>query len=733
MNRHFCLSFKFFSVLFFAFAVAACGGGGGGGSEPSFGGGSGGLDGDGDGSGSGSDGKVAVVLSVDLIRDGASVNSVTSVNPAEISVLVADSKGKGISGVIVTGSTSLGNIVPASGTALSDTNGEASFTLEAGENLGAGTVTVSVEAFTASVNFQVGESNLKVGSFNGSSFVEGQLSLGSASLPAAGSTPVTVSVVDENDDLITNAVVVNFTSGCTASSPATSQITESVTTQNGVATATYIADGCVGADTITATIVQGNSQQATATLNVAAANVNSIAFQSATPETLALAGTGGEGRSESSSVEFKVLDETGSAAAGVEVEFTLSTRVGDLKLTNEALDSSDNVIKAVATTNDSGIARAIVLAGNVSTVVRVNASISVDGNTLTTVSDKLVISTGLPDQDSISLVASRLNIPGGNLDGEQSVLSIRMADKFNNPVPDGTVAFFTTEFASIEPSCETFEGGCTVTLTSQEPRQQLFNTGFIKRTDAVACPSHGAMQPCPVSLGNIFGGRSTILATAIGEESFIDANGNGLYDDGELFEDLGEAFLDHNEDGIYNPAGVACTPTADADCASGAEETFLDFNSNGVYDSGNGVYNGTLCPVGSAASVCSRELVNVWRDLAVVISSHLQDLYFVNNTGGAADINAATSPDGTVYIADRFNNQPAAGSTITVSAESCELTSLTSFTVPNSNQYSAYGLDVTVSDITDNVDPINGSITVQLNLPSGDAPPPLIISCLDPV
>jgi hypothetical protein len=108
-------------------------------------------------------------------------------------------------------------------------------------------------------------------------------------------------------------------------------------------------------------------------------------------------------------------------------------------------------------------------------------------------------------------------------------------------------------------------------------------------------------------------------------------------------------------------------------------------------------------------------------------------LYFVNNTGGAADINAATSPDGTVYIADRFNNQPAAGSTITVSAEGCELASLTSFTVPNSNQYSAYGLDVTVSDITDNVDPINGSITVQLNLPSGDAPPPLIISCLDPV
>lgn len=733
MNRRFCLPSKLLSVIFFAFILAACGGGGGGGggSEPSFGGGSGDSGGGGGATDDSSD--AAVVLSVDLIRDAVSVDSVTSVNPAEIAVSVVDTKGKGISGVIVSASTSIGEIVPPSGTALTDANGEASFTLEAGTDLGAGTVTVSVDTYNASVNFQVGESNLKVGSFNGATFVEGQLSLGSSSLPAAGSTPVTVTVVDEDDELISNAVVVNFTSGCAATSPATANITESVTTQNGVATATYIADGCVGSDTVTATIVQGNSQQATATLSVAAADVNSIAFQSASPETLALAGTGGAGRSESSTVEFQVLDETGSPAAGVEVEFTLSTRVGDLKLTNEELDASDGVIKAIATTNDLGVARAIVLAGNVSTVVRVNASITVDGETLTTVSDKLVISTGLPDQDSISLVATLLNIAGGNLDGEQTVLTVRMADKFNNPVPNGTVAFFTTEFASIEPSCETLDGGCTVTLTSQEPRQQLFNTGFIKNTNDDACPTHGANEPCPVSLGNIFGGRSTILVTAIGEESFIDANGNGIYDDGELFEDLGEAFLDHNEDGVYNPAGVACTPSANADCASGAEETFVDFNSNGVYDSGNGVYNGSLCPVDSPASVCSRELVNVRRDLAVVISSHLQNLYFVNDTGGGQTIDAAASPTGTVFIADRFNNQPAAGATITVSAEGCELASLSSFTVPNSNGYNAYSLDVTVSEITDNTDPINGSITVQVNLPSGDAPPPLIISCSDPV
>jgi hypothetical protein len=37
-----------------------------------------------------------------------------------------------------------------------------------------------------------------------------------------------------------------------------------------------------------------------------------------------------------------------------------------------------------------------------------------------------------------------------------------MADKVNNPVPDGTVAFFTTEYGAIGDSCEKVGGACTV-------------------------------------------------------------------------------------------------------------------------------------------------------------------------------------------------------------------------------------------------------------------------------
>ena len=51
-------------------------------------------------------------------------------------------------------------------------------------------------------------------------------------------------------------------------------------------------------------------------------------------------------------------------------------------------------------------------------------------------------------------------------------------------------------------------------------------------------------------MGQPYGGRSSVLAYTLGEESFVDVNGNDEYDFGESFEDLSEAFLDKNEDGV---------------------------------------------------------------------------------------------------------------------------------------------------------------------------------------
>jgi hypothetical protein len=77
-------------------------------------------------------------------------------------------------------------------------------------------------------------------------------------------------------------------------------------------------------------------------------------------------------------------------------------------------------------------------------------------------------------------------------------------------------------------------------------------------------------------------GRITILSSMLGEESFIDANGNGVLDDGDpAFAEIPEAFRDDNEDDVKDPT----------------YEEFVDFNTNGVYDGADSDpdYNGILC------------------------------------------------------------------------------------------------------------------------------------------
>lgn len=692
--------------------------------------------------------------------DGAETTNVTSVSPGTLTVTATDPLGQPLANEILSANSSIGDIVPASGTALTDLSGVATFRLEAGSTLGAGTIVVTLGEGEQGLNFQVGEANLRIGRIDDDGdFVQGEIDAASVSLPAAGSTSLEVVVVDDDDELVTTTVAVNFSSGCASLDPPLADISAAVNTISGIATSTYTANGCVGTDIITAAIVQGNTQTATVSLEIAAADVNSISFVSAEPTDIALKGTGGEGRQETSSVKFQVLDATGAPVPGYDVALSLSTTVGGLSLTNNT-----------ATTNEDGVATAIVQAGNVSTSVRVNATIIVDGNELTTVSDRLIVSTGIPDQNSTSLSASAFNVVGMDRDGTAVTLTMRLADKFNNPVPDGTVVFFTTEYGSVEDSCETEVGQCSVTWSSQEPRQGLIYNNFggdsyISTLDNRVCANTGASgSPCDtdgtiagstaVGFTQVFGGRSTVLAHAIGEESFIDSNGNGLYDVGEDFEDLGEAFIDNNEN---RPTGdwtagydgnSTCSPSdasiAGRECASGLEETFVDFNESGVYSDGNGIYNGSLCPEALESSGdCSRELVHVRRDLTIILSQGAgQRVVLINDAGGGgADTiqTAAISVTGAgndtesfvALVGDYFNNMPAAGATITVTSDACELISTDSFTVPNTTATGPYAFGVTVGGDASNVEAVIGPVRITVTNPEGNSPQPYEILCTD--
>jgi hypothetical protein len=671
-------------ALAFMFTIAACGGGsgsGGGGFLPD--------------EGSSANYKINLDLT-DL--NGNVTNSVSEADPALITVEVR-SGGKGAEGLVVTAVSDIGQIVPAeSGTALTDEDGIALFKLESDGVVGAGTITASItvdgELVSESITFQVIRPTLRLGYFENDVFIADEILLVPTEITSSGSSVLAMVIVDEDGQLVSSEEVIFLRSDCANRGDAL--LTKSVSTNTGLATATYTAAGCEGDDVITATLDNSGGAQAFGTVNVAPAEVGSLNFVSAVPELIALKGTGGTNRQETSDVTFIAIDQGGAPIPGVLVEFTLSTEIGGLSLAEPA-----------AITGADGKAIAVVQSGNVATPVRVIATVEVaEGDFRSTISDSLVVSTGLPDANSISLSSELLNVGGAlDFDGVTTKLTVRMADKFNNPVADGTSAVFTTEYGSIEDTCTTVNGACFVTWTSQSPRFPTFGQDLVRTINDTDydCTAHsGNSGPCPDDLGEIRGLRSAVTVYAIGEEFFIDQNGNGLYDEGETFENLPEAFNDNNEDGVYTPTvGPMCPPpsTEERCIAGGAEESFKDFDQDGEYSLNvfppafpNGFYNGSLCPPEGDGVYCSQELLVVSDSLDLIMSASAGYSVIVIRDNGAIATTITEGQTLFAYTSDFYNNRPPKGTTVSMSTKGdCSLLSEGSFAVPDSNESGAFG------------------------------------------
>ncbi len=670
-----------FAILF---AVAACGGGGGGG------------DGFIDDSGSSSKLKLKLVL---LDTEGNKTETVTSSAPGILKVTASSSD------IVVTTTTDIGLVFPASGTALTNSDGVATFQIEAGVERGAGTITSTAqnkngETLTGTLAFQVGDSGLRLGYFDDDGdFIENEISIEpETTLAAGGNAQFSVVILDQNGNRVTTAENVRFNSGCIAAGQATISPANPVATVNGQASTLYTAKSCSGGDSITASLV-GAGAQAMGSIDIASREANAVLFISAEPQLIVLRGTGGQNRDETSNVVFKVIDSGGFPLQGMTVDFTLSTYVGGLSLS-----------KSSSLSDNEGQVSVTVSAGDVATAVRVIATVDDGGGQpVSTVSDLLTVTTGLPDANSISLsVSGGFVVENGmSMDGVARTLTVSMADKFNNPVVDGTAAVFTTEYGAIVGSCFTTGGTCSVEWRSQEPRFPTQTGDDFVKTIA-DCPNSGA---CPQDLGYTRGGRSTILVHTIGEESFIDRNGNGIMDEAEkdLFVNLTEAFIDNNEDDLFTPDLPEClaSPMGSAQCIAGFEETFIDFNNNDAYDRNDdpAVYNGLLCPPEGDGVWCSRDLLHVWDDIVVTLSA-----------APSWDINLVGT---TAYIADFFNNAPPETSGVDVSADgNCEVLGESSFEVPNIYSPGAYGIPVQTAAKDPN-DPESGTFSITLSPKEG--------------
>jgi Bacterial Ig-like domain (group 1) len=430
-----------------------------------------------------------------------STDTVTAANPAVVTATVESEGGAPIAGAVVQFSTAGGLGAFSSPSALTDSEGVATVTLvpasasTSGADSVVATANVSGSEISGQAGFQLAATDVGIASF--------ESDLGSGALSAYGQTTLTVTLSDAPAGTPVNLSVAStcVTKGKATLTPATASTT------NGTATFTYVDKGCGAADvsdTVQLTVVGGAASQSLA-IDLTSPNAASIAFVSATPERIYLKGSGYD---EVSQVTFEVRDDAGNPLPGQSVSLEPTTLAGGLTL--------DGTSSAISKTSDSnGTVTVRINSGTVPTPVRVKATL--DDSSISTVSSNLAIAVGLPSELNFSLSQRTINIEGFNRDGTLNSYTIIASDRLGNPVPGGTTINFVVE------------GGGQVDTA----KQIVIGDNGLASTTA----SFQSSSPRPDD------GRITVLAYALGEESFLDLNGDNIFNSGEGFQDLGDVFV----------------------------------------------------------------------------------------------------------------------------------------------------------------------------------------------
>ena len=534
-------------------------------------------------------------------------NIVTFGTPVTVTATLKDGNGALVQNTVVTFAAVSGLVVftPTSATALTNGSGIATILLNAASFDSAGATSITASASVATNGTTATVTSAPVGiAVGGAAVTLHSLTLSQPSISSYG-TSIASAVVYVNGALATVPISVAFSSPCVVSSKAT--LTTPVTSILGTATSTYKDNGCAsGTDVITASVT---GDTASATITVAIPATNNIQFVSATPTII---GIKGSPLPQSSLVKFQVLDSNNNGKAGVVVDFSLLPVSAPGGITLSAVSVTSDANGYVTTSLNSGTVPTPVW---VVAKVHSNPAILSQSNTLT-------ITTGLPTQNFFSLSVQTFNIEGLSHDGVTSTLTIIASDRLGNPIPDGTVINFINEGAQITPaSCATTGGTCTVTFTSSKSR-----------------PANG---------------RVTILAYAVGEKSFIATSPDNIYTPGDTFYDLGDMYLDANENGIWDPG-----------------ETFI------VTGSGAQACltrpSGTALPasywnVPSKANTCDNtwETTNYVRRSAVIVLSGSSSIHTTLSPTTVSMLSHCYKPFDLV-LADENGNPMPVGTTVTV-------------------------------------------------------------------
>lgn len=462
-------------------------------------------------------------MGVKVLSTGqAEVSAISATGGYSAQATLLDAAGRPIVGRKVTFSVSAGAVlVPDS--AVTDASGIAWVEIAPSSVSAVGAVTVS-----ATANLEDGE----VVGRRDLAITPASLSLGPIAfppgveqLPAGTNTTLSVSVFVNDLPAVAVPVNVNFSASCGRLNGRNQPMT--VTTNgNGVAVVDYAPlavdnSFCTGNVALSASTA-GVKQGATRNLHIVDPIADAIAFLSATPEQIYVAGSG---LPEQSLLRFRVLSR-GVPMRNTSVTFQVTPGNPGL-----ALGAAQGL------TDQQGEATVTVNSGLQPGPVKVRAALA--GNPLVfTETQNLTVASGPPSQQSMSLAVETFNLEGWTVDGSASRLTVYLADRLGNAVTDGTTVNFIAEAGQVGHSCKTLTvnkiSSCSVDYISSGDR--------------------------PV------GGRASVLAFTDGEKAYQDLNQSRVYDAGDILADQGAAYLDINESGAWDPAEYSSSPEGAGAC-----------------------------------------------------------------------------------------------------------------------------------------------------------------------
>lgn len=600
------------------------------------------------------------VLSLAL-RDAAGLptNAISASGNSQLSATLTDPSGLPIPNQLIDVAADATKVVfPEGNTALTNASGVATIkvaratltatgagSLTATYNFKLGAFTVFPDGspapkfdtpITAVISYQLSATNLTLTN----------LDVGASPLAAYGTRQVSVQANVNGAPASGTSVVVNFSASCGQVAPA------SVATNGaGIAITTFTATDVQGTPTTPSTQgCGGRTVELTATtpgggaiskqFAVAAAPATNMSFVSVTPSRIYLANSGG---TTQAIAKFKLVNAIGEPLQGQSVVLSLKTSNGGIP--KATLGSVGNTAPVTLTTDANGEVAVPVFSGTVPTNVVVNAALA-SNPAVQTDSAILTIASGRAAQARVSLAIEKLSIEGANTDGTTTNVTISLADRQGNPVPDGTAVNFVTEGGvMIPPVCTTGavagDSKCSVQIRSQNPR-----------------PANG---------------RVSILAYLAGEEDFVDSNFNNVYDCGETFTDLGTAFRDDNENGAFD-TGEFSVPRDASPSTCGVGVTPSPQGGDRVW---------------GAADV-RRQGIIIFATSQATITGAFQSPLTTSTTVGTLTTSVTETVGLDVIVADLNGNSVPTASVIAFSvidrtsdANSCTLVGAPSVTVPN--------------------------------------------------